>query len=409
MCEVEMNILFVCEVDYVKYLVFELQELPELLSKMGHNVYVIDYPSMWKKEGSLDFISHQREERVVRVYPESSVKVIRPTFIKIPVLSRLTAFLSYWKLIGKVIKEKKIDAIVLYSVPTNGLQTVYFAQKYHIPIAFCSIDVLYQLVKSPILAKITYMLEKVVYRKVDVMLPRVKKLLQYDVKMGTKESKIRVMIPGVDTAEFKPDLGTDGLRERWGIGKGDKVVLFVGTLYSFSGLDLFITRFKDILQVAPNTKLLIVGSGEQHRILKELIACMGFGQNVIMTGVQPYNTIPKYINLADICICPFAINGATRDIFPIKVLQYLACGKPLVCTELMGVKEVIYGEEQGMVFVKNVDEMIEKVILLLKSDSERNRLGQNAVNYIRKSHTYDRMAKQLESELKTLVEAKSGK
>ena len=48
--------------------------------------------------------------------------------------------------IAKTIREKNIDAIVLYSVPTNGLQTLRLAKKFNIPVIFRSIDILNQLV-----------------------------------------------------------------------------------------------------------------------------------------------------------------------------------------------------------------------------------------------------------------------
>ncbi len=399
-----MNILFVCEVDYAKYLVFELQELPELLSMMGHRVYVIDYESMWKKKNVLDLVSKSHKiENVVRVYPNSLVQLIHPTFVKIPLLSRLTAFFSYWSLIEKIIVEQKIDAIVQYSVPTNGLQTVYLAKKHGIPIAFCSIDILHQLVKNPLLSRITYMLEKVIYRNVDMILPRGKKLSEYVIRMGAKRSRIRVMLPGVDIAEFKPDLDVVDIRKKHNLKEQDKIVLFVGTLYKFSGLDLMVEKFGTVLQAIPNAKLLIVGAGEQQDTLKNMIERLGLSQSVIMAGLQPYNLVPYYINLADICICPFLLNGVTRDIFPIKILQYLACGKPLVCTQLLGVKEVIQGEEHGIVYVSDHAEMVDKIMWLLKSEEDRKRLGENAINYIKRVHSYDKMAKQLESELKYLI------
>ena len=121
-----MNILFIHEVDWLRKVVFEMHTLSELLSLSGHQVYVIDYESMWVKHKRLDFgtLRTKTLNRVARAYSEASVCLRRPGFIKIPGLSRLSAAFSHYREIQKIIKEKDIDILILYSIATNGLQTI---------------------------------------------------------------------------------------------------------------------------------------------------------------------------------------------------------------------------------------------------------------------------------------------
>jgi len=226
------------------------------------------------------------------------------------------------------------------------------------------------------------------------------------VKLGADPNKVGILPIPVDMNLFCPSDDTGDLRRRWGIGDDDKIILFMGTLFNFSGLDGFIPKFYIIVSQMPNTKLLIVGDGEQRSRLEHLIWAYGLQKHVILTGFQPYQDIPKYINLADVCINPFVINDTTKDIFPGKTVQFLACGKPLVMRPLDGVKVVISGEEQGVVYATDDDKMALEVLSLLNSDERRMRLGQNGIEYVRKNHDCRQVAKQLEKELAELVNRK---
>ena len=381
-----MNLLFIYEVDYLKKVVYDMHILAEAMSLRGHNVYAIDYESMW------DGTKSQKEIEVSRVFPNASVELIRPSFVKIGGLSRLTAFVSHYFAINQAIKDKKIDAIVLYSVPTNGLQTIYWAKKYDIPVIFRSLDALNQLVAYPMLRPLIKYLEKIVYSRVDMVATLTPKLSEYVCGLGAKKAEVLPMT--VDTNAFRPFKSDIG--EKWGLAEDDSVIMFMGTLFDFSGLDTFISSLPQILRQVGKVKLLIVGDGEQRPKLVSIIKDLKLWENVIITGFQPYEDMPDYINLADVCILPFQDNKVTRDILPGKVVQYLACAKPVVAMDLSGMKSVIHGEEQGIVYVQNVSDMVETVTSLLNSAEKRWVLGSYGWNYTRQIHDCDKIAEKLE-------------
>ncbi len=396
-----MNILFIHEVDWIRKVVYDVHILAEAMSIRGHNVYAIDYESMWEKG-----VDSQKEVDVSRVFPEAIVHLIRPRFIKIVGLSRLSAFVSHYFAIKKVLKEKNIDAIVLYSVPTNGLQAVYLARKFNIPIVFRSLDVLNKLVAYSAFRPITKMLEKKVYSNVDMALTLTRKLSEYMVGLGAKEETTFVLPMSVDTNIFYPSTdGVDELREKWGL-QDKKVVLFMGTLFNFSGLDDFIPQFKYVLKEFPEARLLIVGDGEQLQLLEGVIITAGLEGKVIITGFQPYQDMPKYINLADVCINTFEVNDITRDIFPGKTVQFLACGKPLVNTPLPGVISLIKGHKQGVLYVENAKEMARVAVGLLWNPEVIQKIGINGLNYVKQVHSCEKVAHQLETILEEAIKGK---
>ena len=404
-----MNILFIHEVDWLNKVVFDIHTLAESLSLRGHRVYAIDYENTWRRKGFADLgtFKTQEIEGVSRAFTGSSVSLIRPGFIKVSGLSRLSAAFTHYREIKRTIREKKIDAIVLYGAATNGLQTIYIAHQLHIPVVFRSIDILNQLVAYPFLRPFTKILEKLVYARADMILTLTPSLSKYVAEFGAKEDRIKLLPMPVDTAIFYPFPAPTELRRKWGIKEMDSVILYMGTLFDFSGLDLIIHHLPEIIVQVPSTRLLIIGDGPQRQKLESIIAEMGLGNKVIITGFQPYETMPQYINMATVCLNPFQITGATREIFPGKIVQYLACAKAVVATPLPGLMAVTPGEEQGLAFASTPEAIAAKLVSLLKDRGYRQRLEQHGLEYVRRVHSCESIAAQLEVSLKEAVALKN--
>jgi len=402
-----MNILVIHEVDYLTKVVFDIHFLAEGLSLRGHRVWVIDYPNTWRRDSLADLGSLKTREvnAEPRAFPKASVCLRRPGFIKIPGLNRLSAAATHYQEIKRVIREKNIQAIVLYSVPTNGLAAISLARKNNIPVVFRSIDILNRLVPYPALRPMTRFLEKKVYARADMILTLTPKLSDYVNNLGADPERVKLLPMPVDTDLFHPSADTGGLRKKWGLGK-EAVIVFIGTLFDFSGLDALINQFPQLLKEIPEAKLLIVGDGPQRSGLEKIIAELGLSRQVIITGFQPYATMPQYINLATLCINSFLITDATRDIFPGKIVQYLACGKAVVATPLPGMMAVTAGEDQGVVYASNAGEMVKEVISLLKSPERRQKLGQAGLSYVTGVHKRDKIVYQLEARLEEAIKEK---
>ena len=403
-----MNVLFIHEVDWLKKVVFDIHTLAESLSLLGHQVYAIDYENTWQRDGFLGLgtLGTTEIDGVSRAFSGSSVYLKRPGFIRIPGVSRLTAGLTHYFEIRRTIKEKNIDVIVLYGVATNGLQTINLARRLKIPVVFRSIDIANQLVPYPYLRLPTRIMEKRLYSRVDMILTLTPGLTGYVKKLGADEKKIKLLPMPVDTGLFYASPPAAELARKWGITPDDRVIVYIGTLFDFSGLDMIIRQFPRIIREIPQAKLLIVGDGPQRQKLKSIIRETRLLQKVLITGFQPYDTMPQYINLATVCLNPFRITGATRDIFPGKIVQYLACAKPIVATPLPGLVAVTPGEEQGLVYATTPEDIADKLIKLLKDAEYRQRLGQNGLDYVRRMHSYESIASQLETRLREAISAK---
>jgi glycosyltransferase involved in cell wall biosynthesis len=405
-----VNVLFIHEVDWLKKVVFDIHTLAESLSLRGHKVYAIDYESDWQRHGLSDLwnFKTQKIDGVSRAFQGAAVNLIRPGFVKISGLSRISAAYTHWREIKKTIKEKKIEVVVLYGVATNGLPAICAAHSLKVPVVFRSIDILNQLVAYPALRPFTKILERQVYPRADMILTLTPSLTKYVAGLGAREDRIKLLPMPVDTAIFYPSPAPAELRHRWGVKEMDSVILYIGTLFDFSGLEGIIRHMPEIMVQVPGARLLIVGDGPQRGKLQEIINEMELGSKVAITGFQPYETMPQYINAATVCINPFRMTGATREIFPGKIVQYLACARAVVATPLPGLTAVTPGEEQGIVFAETPEATANKLVALLKDRRYRQRLERNGLDYVRKNHSVASIAAQLETSLQEAITRKKG-
>jgi glycosyltransferase involved in cell wall biosynthesis len=138
-----------------------------------------------------------------------------------------------------------------------------------------------------------------------------------------------------------------------------------------------------------------------------LIHETGLEEKVILTGFQPYQTLPRYINMASVCINPYIVNEETIDLFPEKILRYVACGKPTVATSLNGIKAILPGKTHGVVYTKDTAGMVKEITALLKSPANREQLGNAGLNKIRKTFSQDRVTGELEKILTEMIKKKA--
>ena len=60
--------------------------------------------------------------------------------------------------------------------------------------------------------------------------------------------------------------------------------------------------------------------------------------NVFLVDTQPHDRLPRYIDAFDVCLIPYQVNAYTENVYPVKMNEYLAMGKPVVSTPLREVK-----------------------------------------------------------------------
>jgi glycosyltransferase involved in cell wall biosynthesis len=270
-----------------------------------------------------------------------------------------------------------------------------------VPVVFRAIDVTHELVPSALLVPVTRILEKFVFNAVDLNIALTPQLRSYILAYGVPEKRVRLLPSGVDAEMFCPGPRNNRLLAQWGVRPGDPVVLFMGTIYRFSGLDHVIEDYPRVLAQHPNAKLLIVGSGDDEPRLKAMTSAKGISDSVLFAGLQPYSLLPDVIRSSDVCINPFELNGITTNILPTKLFQYMSCHKPVLATSLPGTRTFLSGEEQGIVYAP-LETFNHELSRLLSEPERRAALG-NSGSCAAKAYDWRRIAMTMASWLEEVA------
>jgi glycosyltransferase involved in cell wall biosynthesis len=165
------------------------------------------------------------------------------------------------------------------------------------------------------------------------------------VDSGVSPERVFYLSNGVDRTRFIPPApdAVQELRNRLGLN-GKKVVLFLGSLSRPSHpVELLLKAFKQVIQVEPLARLLLVGGGDDYNALVEQVQQMGMGDFVRLTGRVSPEQVVHYYYLADVSVDPVYDDGAARGRSPLKLFESWACGVPFI-TANVGDRKILIGE-----------------------------------------------------------------
>jgi UDP-galactopyranose mutase len=94
----------------------------------------------------------------------------------------------------------------------------------------------------------------------------------------------------------------------------------------------------------------------------ESVVNLPMAKNIFYLGKKHYKDLPKYLNEFDVAIVPYSLKGGTQFVNPVKVLEYLSGGKPVVSTAIPDVKrffsEYVYIADNEKDFIKKIEEAL---------------------------------------------------
>lgn len=337
-----MRILFLHEVDYLRKPIYEFQEFPEQLALRGHEIGVFNFAE--QNSFALTGEDVSWEQRIKgRSEPSAELTLFTVKSFLGPTAGRILAFFSAWYLVLRAFRSFKPDVIVCYAVPTFGLQALFVSMLGDVPLLYRALDISHQIRESD-LNWLVKKVERVIYRRCDFFSTHNQALLEYASDLAGKElKKSSINLPPIDWDFFSKGTGAQW-RARLGISSQEKVIIFVGTFFSFAGLE-------EALNEASNSELratlVLVGDGPSGERLRR-VAKLGHGSvKPIFTGYVDYAHLPDLLAAADLGLNTFEKGLVTDCALPNKVLQYCASSLPVVSTSLEGLRG-LFGDNSGI-------------------------------------------------------------
>ncbi|UCC38730.1 MAG: glycosyltransferase family 4 protein [Candidatus Aminicenantes bacterium] len=219
---------------------------------------------------------------------------------------------------------------------------------------------------------------------------------------GIAAEKISIISNGVNLKEFRPINKTEAI-EKTGLSQSYCYVGFVGGLFPWHGLDQLVRAAPHILKKKPHARFVIVGSGLMEAELKIMIAKRKLQQQFIFTGIVPFQEVPYYINCFDVCVVFFKkVRKDPGD--PIKLYEYLACGRPVIASNVPGYGDVVESIEAG-ISVNSEDPIAiaEGILELLKNDKKAEILQEKSIEKARACFSWEKKVEDTEKVMKELL------
>lgn len=223
-----------------------------------------------------------------------------------------------------------------------------------------------------------------------VVTPGLKNIVLSQTKINSK--KVFVVGNGTDIKLFRP-MNKIKVREKIGVDPNLPVIGFVGNLVKWQGVEYLIQAAPLILKEIPNTRFLIVGDGQMKKELISLVERAKISDKFIFIGAIPHKKIPDYINASDICVAlkkPMSIGFS-----PLKLYEYMACGKPVIASKIAGFEILKLNNIGILVKPENPQEIASAVIELLGDTQRRKIMGERARQVAEQNFSWEKIAQKI--------------
>ena len=173
---------------------------------------------------------------------------------------------------------------------------------------------------------------------------------------GMAAGKLHVMRNGVDLERFHP-LPREQARAELGLD-GAPLLLSVGYLIERKGHHVAIEALAQLLPEHPGARLVIVGEGEERERLQALALELGVAERVTLAGARPNTELLRWYSAADVFLL-----ASSREGWANVLLEAMACGTPVVATDIWGTPEVVTPASGGRLVAERSGEAFAAAIL----------------------------------------------
>lgn len=356
-----MRILVVQETDWIQRNPILHHRLLEALAADGDEIVVFDHEIHWRRGGLMP-LWRGRSSRDVpsRFGLGSSIRLVRPGMVRISGIARPTWLITTLIELHRHFRTGRPDVVIAYGI-SNSLLAWVFARLHGVPFVFHLFDSLHALAEPSYLAPVARIVEMAGLRVADQVIIGHRALESYVRRMGVPQRRITFIPNGIDV------LPTDAARRaatraRLGISDEQVVMLFMGWLYDFSGIDQIAAQLLADRERYAHFTLLVVGDGDLEPAIRRMRQLLP--ERILMMGRRPREEMPDYLAAADVCLLPARPTKAMLYIVPTKVDEYMEAGKPVAATRLPGMVSE-FGSMPGIIWVDDAADVLPRLTSLL--------------------------------------------
>lgn len=234
-------------------------------------------------------------------------------------------------------------------------------------------------------------LEKIAIKNAIAVLPMCDALANVASDYGVKIVKVLRDIALNDLDEYKED--ASNLKEELNLPNDSKILLYVGNLEHYQGIDLLIKSFALARKGDDNLKLIIIGGTKEHiEKYQKLAKNFKVQDSVYLLGPRPVKALANYLKQADILASP-RIQGNNTSM---KIYSYLLAGKPIIATNLSTHTQIL-NDSVALLCEPTVQDFAIGIKELLENPDFSNIIANNANKEAKEKYTFQVFEKTLNS------------
>ncbi len=312
---------------------------------------------------------------------------------RLPMIGQLASVYTLIRRLHSIIREHQPDIIHAHSPVLNAIAALVVSNRFRIPVvyevrAFWEDAAVCQGTASEwgLRYRVTRNLETFVFKRVNAVAAISEGLRSDIVDRGIPDEKVFLIPNGIEgdnaSLPIRPDI----------LGKPEAPVLgYIGSLLSYEGLDLLLESLPRVLRRFPKTRVILVGGGPEADRLKALAQSLNVEGSVEFVGPVEHEEVFRFYDAIDLLVYPRRSNRLTELVTPLKPLEAMAQGLPVLASNVGGHKELIDINQTGILFrAGDVNDLATRIIELLSDPPALRLVGATArdrVCRVRSWHT----------------------
>ena len=270
----------------------------------------------------------------------------------LPVLDECWQMVRLYQRMKQVYATEKFDIIHAHSPVLNGLPALRIAKRFGLPFVY-DIRAFWEdaaashgsCVEGDLRYKATRYAETYVARRADRVSVICNGLKTDLLERGIPGQKISIQPNGINARHASESASVINPK-----ANGSFTLGYIGSFYEYEGLDLLIDAMAELKNSDTPCKLILVGGYEQADSLRQRVHDLELDDCVQFTGPVPHSDIAQYYALMDLLVFPRRRQRLTELVTPLKPLEAMSYGKPVLASDVGGHKELIQDRENGLLF-----------------------------------------------------------
>jgi glycosyltransferase involved in cell wall biosynthesis len=374
------------------------------LQRLGHHIVVLS-PVPWSPR-ILHFNPKWRSYSLLGASAEwEGIEVLYPRYLRLPgawfrALAGFTFYRSIMPLALELHNARPFDVIHSNFLLPDGLAGVYLGRRLNLP-TVCTVHGS-DGVTYPHENQLNLHYSKTVIRQTNQIVAVSQALRRTLNRLEEPSRAMRVVYYGVDVEEFQVTEMESGAQTQLNSPLTAPYILFVGRDLHRKGLkDLLIAFARLVDEVEHN--LVVIGPtlNEVKELAPEPTASLG--SRLVVLGCLAPDEIPAHMKNCELFVLPSYVEG-----LPNVVLEAMACGKPVVASEVMGIPEEVSDGVTGLLIQPgDVSGLTEAIQFLTNNPARAREMGMRGRERVAKEFTWERNASEMMSIYQEVIDARS--